>query len=304
MEAKTVVEEPLAANLEAPLIVIVGPTASGKTSLAITLAERFGGEIICADSRTIYKGMDIGTAKPTAKERKLVPHWGLDLVEPGQRFTAANFQDYTYKKIAEIRHRGKVPFLVGGSGLYIDGVLFNYQYGDDRNVDKRSTLENLSLEELLEYCKNNNIKLPENYKNKRYAIRSIEQNGINDSGRDMPIENSIIVGIATDREELRTRIALRAEQLFEDGVVSEAKILGKKYGWGSEAMTGNIYPLVRKYLQKELTLGQLKEKFIVQDWRLAKRQLTWLRRNHCIQWMSLSEANNYLDGMLESWRKS
>ena len=103
-----------------PLVVIAGPTASGKTGLAISVAERFNGEIICADSRTIYRGMDVGTAKPTADDRARVPHWGVDLVDPGDRFTAADFKEYPNAKIADIRNRQKIPFLVGGTGLYID----------------------------------------------------------------------------------------------------------------------------------------------------------------------------------------
>jgi tRNA dimethylallyltransferase len=114
-----------------PLIVIVGPTASGKTSLAIDIAKQFGGEIICADSRTVYIGMDIGTAKPSRAEQAMVPHWALDLVEPGQRFTAADFKEYANKKIAEIRSRGNIPMIVGGTGLYVDGVIFDYKFGDD-----------------------------------------------------------------------------------------------------------------------------------------------------------------------------
>ena len=100
-----------------PLVVIVGPTASGKTALAIKLAEQCGGEIICADSRTVYKEMDVGTAKPTAAEQHQVPHWGLDLVRPDQRFTAADFKLYAEQKIKEIRERGHIPFVVGGTGL-------------------------------------------------------------------------------------------------------------------------------------------------------------------------------------------
>jgi tRNA dimethylallyltransferase len=277
-----------------PLVVIVGPTASGKTALAIEAALQFNGEIICADSRTVYKGMDIGTAKPTVKEQALVPHWGLDLVEPNEPFTVADFKAYAEKKIAEIRTRGHVPFLVGGSGLYVDAVIFDYQFGPAADPKLRRELEAMNLEELHAYCQNNNVLLPENNKNKRYVIRAIEQKSINTKRQDDPIGNSIIVGIATDRNILRERIGKRAEQLFDDGVVEEATILGKKYGWSSEAMTGNIYPLVHAYLENELSIEEAKEKFTTLDWRLAKRQLTWLRRNPHIHWAGLEEVKNYL----------
>lgn len=281
-----------------PLIIIVGPTASGKTSLAIKLAQRYGGEIICADSRTVYRDMDIGTAKPTLEERELVPHWGLDLLSPGERFTAADFKRYTLEKIDEIRARGRVPFLVGGTGLYVDSVVFDYEFGGIVDEPRRKKLEILSVEELRQYCLENNIIIPENNKNRRHLIRAIEQRGISGKRRVDPIDTSVIVGISTDKSLLRTRIEHRAEQLFENGVVDEAIMLGKKYGWHGEAMTGNIYPLVYQYLNKEISMQELQQKFITLDWRLAKRQLTWLKRNKFIQWKSLTEAEHYLSEVL------
>jgi tRNA dimethylallyltransferase len=277
-----------------PLVVIVGPTASGKTSLAIELAERFGGEIICADSRTIYKGMDIGTAKPSMQEQARVPHWGLDLVMPGERYTAADFKQYAEQKIDEIRSRGHIPFLVGGTGLYVDAVIFDYRFGPEIDPELRSRLEGWSLGELHEYCRINNVSLPENSFNKRYVIRAIERNGHSTERESKPISTSIIVGIATDKDVLRTRIAQRAEQLFEDGVVAEATMLGEKYGWDNAAMTGNIYPLIHSYLLGEQTLAEIKMKNTTADWRLAKRQLTWLRRNSYINWLSLTDAKDFL----------
>ncbi len=279
---------------ESPLVVIVGPTASGKTSLAITLARELGGEIICADSRTIYKGMDIGTAKPSVGEQTAVSHWGIDLVEPGERFTAADFKQYALEKIAEIRARGKVPFLVGGTGLYIDAVLFDYQFGRDSDVLKRRELEQKSIEELQIYCSENNIQLPENKNNKRYLIRAIEQKGINAQRQCAPISTSIIVGIATDMNALRTKIASRSEQILTNGVVEEAIILGKKYGWQSEAMTGNIYPLIRSYIEGGQSLEVVQTSFVTMDFRLAKRQLTWFRRNPYIVWLALDDAAPYI----------
>lgn len=285
------------ATVEPPLVVVVGPTASGKTALSIEVAERFGGEIICSDSRTVYKGMDVGTAKPSREDRERVPHWGLDIVEPGERFTAADFKEYALEKIKDIRSRGKVPMLVGGTGLYIDAVVFDYKFGKTDPM-LRAQLEKLTLEELIKYCSNNNIELPENQKNRRYVIRAIEQGFINRERLSEPIPNTIIVGITTKREDLRARIVKRSEQLFADGMVEEAKILGEKYGWESEAMTGNIYPLVRKFLAGELDELGLRQAFATADWRLAKRQLTWLKRNPHIKWFSLDEAEKYLTNYL------
>lgn len=287
-----------------PLIVIVGPTASGKTALAIELALQYGGEIICADSRTIYKGMDIGTAKPSIYEQRQVVHWGIDLVEPNEKFTAADFKVYAEDRIADIRKRGKVAFLVGGTGLYINSVVFDYKFGNKADEARRRELEGMTLEELHNYCVKNNIKLPENSKNKRYVIRAIEQNGVNNSSNNRPIANCFIVGIATDRDDLRTRIELRSEQLFADGVVEEARMLGKKYGWESEAMTGNIYPLLRGYLAGELTLDEARRHFVTLDWRLAKRQMTWFKRNPYVEWHGLAEAKARIAVLLETWRES
>lgn len=277
-----------------PLVVIVGPTASGKTSLAIDLAGQYNGEIICADSRSIYKGADIGTAKPNISEQAAVPHWGLDLVEPGEYFSVVDFKNYANQKIVEIRSRGHVPFLVGGTGLYIDAILFNYQFGLSADIELRSKLQQMKIDELHTYCRVNNIALPENYKNRRYVIRAIERNGVNSQKNEEPLKDSIIVGITTEKEILRARIEQRTEQLFEDGVVNEAKTLGDIYGWDNEAMKSNIYPLIHLYLVGRMSISEVKEKSITLDWRLAKRQLTWLCRNRFIHWFSLDDAKIYL----------
>ena len=281
-----------------PLVVIAGPTASGKTALAIRLAERYDGEIICADSRTIYKGMDIGTAKPSAEEQARVPHWGLDIVEPGERFTVADFKAYAERKIQEIRERGRVPFLVGGTGLYIDAVIFDFQLAPVSDETLRTQLNLMDVKELQDYCIKNNISLPENKQNKRYLVRAIERKNISIMRRNVPLDNTYVVGITTNRETLRTRIALRSEQLFANNVVEEATILSKKYSWDSEAMTGNVYPLVRKYIAGELDETGLRREFEISDWRLAKRQMTWLRRNPYIMWGTLEASEHYLSRIL------
>lgn len=288
----------MASGPVAPLIVITGPTASGKTSLAIDLALRYNGEIICADSRTIYKYMDIGTAKPSVEERRGVLHWGLDLVEPGEPYSAALFKNYATQKIAEIRERGHVPFLVGGTGLYIDGVVFDFQFVDLVSSTTRQKLERMNLTRLHTYCQKNNIKLPENKFNKRYVIRAIERMGSHPVAKNAPDYDTFVVGIATNTVELRSRIEKRAEQLFSDNVVEEATRLGKKYGWESEAMTGNVYALTKKYICGEINNSELKQQFVYSDWQLAKRQMTWLRRNPHLLWCDLSSAEHYLSQVL------
>lgn len=285
-------------NNTLPLVVIVGPTASGKTALAIELAQRFNGEIICADSRTIYTGMDIGTAKPSKADQALVPHWGLDLIEPGERYTAADFKGYADERIFDIRARGKVPFLVGGTGLYVDSVIYNYKFKGSLDVAKRATLDKMTVEELHEYCMSNNVPLPENKLNKRYVVRVIETHASTRHKQQTLVSNTIIVGITTNRDQLRTRIHDRSEHLFNSGVVQEANLLGKKYGWNSEAMTSNVYRVIHEYNTNKISYTEMKGKCELLDWRLAKRQITWHKRNTGITWLSLVDANTFLSSRL------
>jgi len=281
-----------------PLIVIVGPTASGKTSLAISIAKQYNGEIICADSRSIYKGADIGTAKPTKSEQSGIVHWGLNLVEPGEYYTVSDFKQNADKKIIEIRSRGKLPIIVGGTGLYVDSVLFNYHFNKKPNQKLKTKLQQYTIEELQEFCKKKDIELPKNYKNKRHLINEIERCGIKPEKSDIPIQNSIIVGITTEKHILMSRIEHRTKQMIASGVINEAILLGRKYGWHNEAMSSNIYPLIHKYLDSEINLDEVIAKSITLDWRLAKRQLTWFRRNSFIHWLELNDAQKYLDSEL------
>lgn len=290
-------------NLQLPLVVIVGPTASGKTSLAIDIAQKFNGEIICADSRSIYKGADIGTAKPSQAEQAIVRHWGLDLVEPGDYFSVADFKSYADQKIIEIRSRGHLPLLVGGTGLYIDAVIFDYQFGLPADNKLRSLLQHMTIKELHDYCNKNNVIIPENSKNRRYLIRSIENKDTQPSRRDIPLDQTIVVGISTDKDILRSRIIERSDQILADGVIDEAILLGNRYGWDSEAMKSNIYPLIHSYIDGDMSIDDVKNKFITLDWRLAKRQLTWLNRNRFIHWLSLDDAKIYLSDRLANYRQ-
>jgi len=286
------------AAVKKPLIVIVGPTASGKTGLAIKLAKRFNGEIISADSRAIYKYMDIGTAKPTKSEQDQVKHWGIDLVEPDERFTAADFQKYANEKIDEIRKRGKIPFLVGGSGLYIDCVIYDYEFGVEADEELRSDLEKMSVEKLQEYCITNNIELPENRKNKRYLVRAIERQNVVKNNRRKIRDNAIVVGIAVDNDTLKERIKDRAGQMFRDELCDEARMLIEKYSFDLESMKSNIYPIVGRMLNGEISRDEALFLYQTDDWHLAKKQMTWFRRNPKIQWLPLGEVEDYISGIL------
>ena len=283
-----------------PLIVIIGPTASGKTSLAIQLAKKYRGEIICADSRTVYRGMNIGTAKPSLGEQQVVPHWGLGLVDPGDSFSASQFKDYACQKIKEIRSRGNIPFLVGGTGLYIDSVIFDFQFGAKSNEDKRCDLQEMTVSELQQYCANHNILLPENSKNKRYLVRAIERADEKPSRLEVPLNNTIVVGITTDKQLLKQRITDRAKKMFKDGVVEETIELANNSGWCNEAMTGNVYPIIKKLIEKEIDEDQTIREFIVSDVNLVKRQLTWFRRNPFIEWGDIRSCEQYLSRVLDS----
>ena len=288
---------------QAPLVVIVGPTASGKSSLALRLAQEFEGEIISADSRAVYKTLDIGTAKPTAEERRLIRHWGIDLVEPGVRFTAADFQRHARESIVDIRSRGKTPILVGGTGLYVDSVIYDYEFPPAR-VELRSQYNDWPVEKLQAYCVKNNIKLPTNGKNPRHLVDAIVRQGYRAKRSELLPSDTFVVGIATEIEVLRERIANRADQIFDSHVIDEARQAGNDYGWDSESMTGNIYPILRQVIDGTISIDAAKELFRISDWQLAKRQLTWLRRDTNIKWLSLADAYTYLARELVKTNKS
>jgi tRNA dimethylallyltransferase len=267
----------------APLVVIVGPTASGKSALAMQVAKKYNGEIICADSRTVYKGMDIGTAKPSLEDQDEVRHHVLDVVEPDQSFSAAEFKRRADNATNDIISRGKLPILVGGTGLYIDAVLYDYQFGAPANEDYRAYLNTLNTEELQEMCSKNNIDIPINSYNKRHLVRAIELEGLIDHKKVIR-DNTIVVGIATDRETLQTRIEQRTHVMVEQGIMEEVRRMGELYGWGSEAMTGNIYRIFEDVVGGDKSVDIALKEVVQSDMNLAKRQMTWFKRNKNIIW--------------------
>lgn len=268
-----------------PLVAIVGPTASGKSALALQAANQLNGEIICADSRTVYKGMDIGTAKPTERDQVAIRHHLLDIVGPNQPFNAAAFKQRALAAIKDIETRSKLPILVGGTGLYIDSVLFDYQFGPAADTAFRNQLQLLSRHELESICRQKDIAMPINNSNKRHLMRAIELGGLISQTKTLR-DNTIVVGIAAERSRLRKRVEQRVRDMFDRGVLQEAQNLADHYGWDSEAMTGSVYRLAGKVLGGELSKEHAIEECIKSDMQLAKRQMTWFKRNPHIYWSS------------------
>ena len=192
-----------------------------------------------------------------------------------------------------------MPFLVGGTGLYVDAVVFGFGFGDVSNQDRRNRLQKMTVAQLQDYCNKQGICLPENNKNKRYLIRSIELAGRKVSRQPTPSKSTIIVGITTKKELLTQRITDRAKKMFNDGVVKETIILGCQYGWTNEAMTGNVYPIIKKVVDGNINQSQAVQEFVKSDIGLVKRQLTWLRRNPFIEWGDIDSCEHYLSRLLD-----
>ena len=280
-----------------PLVVIVGETASGKTAAGIKIAQKIGGEIICADSRTVYKQMDIGTAKPSQEEQKLIPHHLIDVVYPNEKFSAAEFKRMAEKCIQDITQRGKVPIVVGGTGLYVDALLYNFQFKDKPDEAYRTQLLQMSDEELTTVLRTKNIDTSKlNTKNRRHVIRTIERNGKVSEDKILR-KNTLIAGLKLDRETLRERITQRVEKMFEDGFLDEVKNLVEIYGWDIEAMSGIGYRVARDYFDGQSSVEQVKQAFIKRDMSLAKRQRTWFKRNPSIKWFENTyDLENFIMG--------
>lgn len=268
----------------AKLVVIVGETGAGKSALAIKLAKRLDGEIIAADSRTVYKGMDIGTAKVAAAERAVVRHHLLDVVAPDQKFNAAEFKKLANQVIEDISNRGKLPIMVGGSGLYIDSVLFDYKFRTPP-ANVREYLNKKSVTELQLMILERGLPMPKNDQNPRHLIRTIETDGLV-SVKSGLRPNTLIIGLETDREVLRQRLAERADGMIKAGLVNEAKHMARQYGWDIEPLQAPAYKALRGHIEAAEPLETARQKLLNNEMALAKRQRTWFRRNKSIHWVA------------------
>jgi len=267
------------------LIAIVGPTASGKSDLAMELAGLIPTEIIAADSRTIYKGMDIGTAKPSTSDQKKVPHWALDLIEPGETYSAKQFQAYAKQKINEIRKRKKLPILVGGTGLYIDSLLYDFNFTNPAGPE-RERLENMDIEELQVLIKAQKLNLPSNFKNKRHLVRTIERSGKSGSRKALA-KGTVVIGILPPDQVLKKAINKRGETIFKNGIVAETQKLLEQYGRHAVTVTGGIvYKICMRVLDGEISEQTAATLFKTADWQYARRQKTWFKKNNDIFWFT------------------
>ena len=275
------------------VIAVVGATASGKTSYAIELAKKINGEIISADSRLVYKGMDIGTAKPTIDEMQEIPHYMIDVVEPEYNYSVGLYVKEAKKHITDIISRGKVPIVVGGTGLYFRVLLENYDLPDVKpDYELRKELSSYSYEELLEML----TKLDEKAANsvekndKKKLIRYIEI--IKLAGKPLDLVRGVKekefnvewVGLNFPREILYDRINKRVDLMIEQGLIDETKKLLQKHGRISNIADTIGYREVLYYLDGELSLDEAKDKLKQNTRNYAKRQLTWFRKNEQINW--------------------
>jgi tRNA dimethylallyltransferase len=289
-------------NIENKVLVILGPTSSGKSDLAVDLAKKFNGEVISADSRQVYKGLDIGTGKVTKGEMKNIPHHLLDIVSPEKNFSVKKFQKLAKKKIAEIQERNHLPIICGGTGFYIQSIVQNIEILNiNTDLELREKLEKQSVEKLYSKLKKLDSKRAKaiDKSNKRRIIRAIEiasQLGNVPKIKNLKTKNKFLqIGIQIEKNELRKRINTRIEKRLKKGLVTEAEILHKK-GLSYRRMEelGLEYKHLSMYLRGKVTKNEMIKKIKIENWRYAKRQITWFKRDKKIGWFNLKEKTKIL----------
>jgi len=290
-----------------PLLIILGPTAVGKTELSIAVAQELSGEIISADSMLIYRYMNIGTAKPTKKEQRGIPHHLIDIIDPNQPFSVADYCLWAEKAILEIRTRKNRPLLVGGTALYLKAFTEKYSFPElESNYQLRENLQKKAEQYGNEYVHEKLRRIdpttaarlhPNDLRRVIRALEVYQLTGIPLSLQAKKEKQSshhpISIGLTRPREEIYTRINYRVEQMIENGLVEEVENLLKKgYSPNLVAMQGLGYKQIIAYLQRQCTLEKAIE-ILKRDTRhFAKRQLTWFRREENIHWIDLSVNNS------------
>ena len=277
------------------IVVILGPTGAGKSALGVLLAKKFNGEIISADSRQVYKGLNIGTAKITEEEMQGVAHHLLDVADPMESFTAADYKKLAEKVILEINERGKIPFLVGGSGFYIDAVLYDMSFPPvSPNTNLRKVLEEKSAEELFKELQTKDPKRASaiDPHNKKRLIRALEI--IDSIGKVPNLEKksknqSLIIGTAVKDWDAHDKWLLeRLDKRLESGLIEEVKNLHDHEGVGWKRLydLGLEYRWVAEYLQGKVEYETMCERLWIDIRKYARRQMTWFKRDKDIYWVN------------------
>ncbi|MEI7838449.1 MAG: tRNA (adenosine(37)-N6)-dimethylallyltransferase MiaA [bacterium] len=284
-------------RIKKPLIVIVGETASGKTDLSINLAKIFGGEIIACDSRTIYKGMRIGTASPSDHDRAKVEHHLLNFIDPSKPISAADFKIMCKNEIDKINAKNKLPIMVGGSGLYIDSVIFDYDFNKNNDIKMRDNLKKLAVDQLQDIIIEKKLVPPKNILNQRHLISVINNNG--NATNTKLIDDCLVIGLRVNRDTLKYRIEKRVNNMIENGLENETRLLVDKYGWNIEPMKSIGYREFQAYFDHKINITDLKQLLVKDTINYAKRQKTWFKRNKNIQWIDKqSEAVDLITSFL------
>ncbi|QFZ92444.2 tRNA (adenosine(37)-N6)-dimethylallyltransferase MiaA [Synechococcus elongatus] len=292
-------------HLKSGLIVLCGPTATGKSSLAIAIAQQLDSPILSADSRLIYRGFDIGTAKPTATEQQLAPHYLIDLCDPRQGFTVGDYQDQAVPLIQQFQAQSQIPLLVGGTGLYIKAIVNGLRFPRIApQPTLRSQLQRLgqplchALLQRVDPVAAERIHANDRVRTLRaLEVFYVSGDRLTDLQQEQPPTYPILQ-IGLDSDHLEERIRQRTMQMLAAGFITEVKQLGDRYGWDLPLLNTLGYRQVCAYLRGELTETDLPEQIILQTRQYAKQQRTWFRSNPSIHWID-ADASDRLDLALQ-----
>jgi tRNA dimethylallyltransferase len=284
-------------HMKPRILVIVGPTATGKSDLAVKLAKKFKGEIISADSRQVYRGLDIGSGKITTKEMKGVPHRLLDVANPKKKFTVVQYVELAEKAIREILDKNKLPIIVGGTGFYIQALVDGIVLPEvPPNEALRKKLQKKSAAQLYAQLKKLDPKRAKSVDplNTRRVIRAIEialHLGVVPKIKKTSPYKPLFIGLNLPKEELKKKIKIRLEKRIKAGMIKEAqKLHAAGLSWKRMNELGLEYRYLALYLQKKLTLNEMKEKLTTEIWHYARRQMTWFLADKRITWFDAKEA--------------